>query len=44
MNQAVNHHDHPTNKPMLVIFWLYVMIPLVWGVINTLQRALLLFH
>jgi len=34
---------HPTNKPMLVVFWLYVLIPLVWGVVNTLTQALKLF-
>ena len=43
MNQ-ISSQVHPTNKPMLIIFWLYVMIPLAWGVINTLERALLLFH
>lgn len=35
---------HPTNKVMLVVFWLYVLIPLVWGVVNTLTQALKLFH
>lgn len=34
---------HPTNKLMMVVFWLYVLIPLAWGVINTLTRALKLF-
>ena len=34
---------HPTNKLMLVVFWLYVMLPLAWGVINTLTQAMKLF-
>ena len=34
---------HPTNKGMLAIFWLYVLIPLAWGVINTLLQAMKLF-
>ncbi|MGF6605585.1 MFS transporter small subunit [Paraburkholderia tuberum] len=34
---------HPTNKVMLVVFWVYVMIPLAWGVINTLTQAMKLF-
>ncbi|ADG17404.1 MFS transporter small subunit [Paraburkholderia atlantica] len=34
---------HPTNKLMLAVFWLYVMIPLAWGVINTLTQATKLF-
>ncbi|WP_233836169.1 MFS transporter small subunit [Paraburkholderia sp. ZP32-5] len=34
---------HPTNKAKLVVFWLYVMIPLVWGVFNTLSQAMKLF-
>jgi hypothetical protein len=35
---------HPTNKGLLAIFWLYVLIPLVWGVTNTLLQAVKLFH
>jgi hypothetical protein len=34
---------HPTNKLKLAVFWLYVTVPLVWGVINTLSQALTLF-
>ncbi|AJK44757.1 MULTISPECIES: MFS transporter small subunit [Burkholderia] len=36
--------EHPTNKGLLVVFWLYVLIPLVWGVFNTLAQALKLFQ
>ncbi len=29
---------------LLVLFWLYVLIPLSWGIASTLQKALALFH
>lgn len=35
---------HPTNKLLLGVFWIYVLIPLAWGVINTLLQATKLFH
>ncbi|PQV49964.1 oxalate:formate antiporter [Paraburkholderia sp. BL21I4N1] len=35
---------HPTNKAKLVVFWLYVTLPLAWGVFNTLTQAMKLFH
>ncbi|RQZ07532.1 oxalate:formate antiporter [Burkholderia sp. Bp9031] len=28
---------------MLAVFWLYVLIPLAWGVVNTLTTAMKLF-
>ena len=34
---------HPTNKVKLAVFWLYVLIPLAWGVVNTLLQAVKLF-
>lgn len=34
----------PTNPILMVIFWLYVGIPLVWGVSSTLQKAAALFQ
>ncbi|KWR86097.1 MAG: oxalate:formate antiporter [Burkholderiaceae bacterium] len=34
----------PTSKGLLAIFWLYVLIPLVWGVSNTITQAMKLFH
>lgn len=41
---TANTHDAPqTNKAMLAVFWLYVLIPLAWGVYNTLAQALKLF-
>jgi hypothetical protein len=38
------HIEHPTNKLLMALFWLYVTIPLVWGVANTLTQAIKLFH
>ncbi|WP_244817648.1 oxalate:formate antiporter [Caballeronia sp. Lep1P3] len=32
-----------SNKGLLLVFWLYVLIPLAWGVINTLTQAVKLF-
>lgn len=29
---------------LLVLFWAYVLIPLGWGVFQTLKKALALFH
>jgi hypothetical protein len=34
---------HPTSKGKMVIFWAYVLIPLAWGVVNTLIQAMKLF-
>jgi hypothetical protein len=34
---------HPTNKPVMLVFWAYVLIPLAWGVYNTLSQAAKLF-
>jgi len=32
-----------SNKTLMAIFWLYVLVPLVWGVTNTLTQAMKLF-
>jgi len=34
----------PPNKLLLGVFWIYVLLPLAWGVINTLLQATKLFH
>jgi hypothetical protein len=34
---------HRTSPVALAVFWLYVLIPLAWGVINTLRQAVKLF-
>ncbi|MBU6487469.1 MAG: oxalate:formate antiporter [Burkholderiales bacterium] len=41
--------EHATQTPRrtsavsLVVFWAYVLIPLTWGVVNTLRQAMKLF-
>ncbi|WNC92396.1 oxalate:formate antiporter [Paraburkholderia sp. FT54] len=37
--QVVNQ----TSKVKLAVFWLYVTLPLAWGVVNTLSQAMKLF-
>ena len=32
-----------TSKANLAVFWLYVTLPLAWGVVNTLSQAMKLF-
>ena len=35
---------HPSRHPALIAsFWLYVGVPLVWGVSATMQKAMALF-
>ena len=33
----------PTSAVSLIVFWAYVLIPLTWGVVNTLTQAMKLF-
>jgi hypothetical protein len=33
-----------TSKAKLALFWLYVTLPLAWGVVNTLSQAVKLFR
>ncbi|MDE1179754.1 oxalate:formate antiporter [Paraburkholderia sp.] len=33
-----------THPAKLALFWLYVIAPLTWGVVNTLLQAMKLFH
>jgi hypothetical protein len=33
-----------SNKLLMAIFWLYVLVPLAWGVTNTLAQATKLFR
>jgi hypothetical protein len=33
-----------TNPALVVIFWLYVIVPLAWGVSSTLAKAAALFQ
>ena len=39
-----NAGNHPSNKLLMAVFWLYVVVPLAWGVTNTLEQAMKLFH
>ncbi|WP_296654881.1 oxalate:formate antiporter [Paraburkholderia sp.] len=32
-----------SNKALMALFWLYVLVPLAWGVTNTLVQAMKLF-
>ncbi|WP_244850524.1 oxalate:formate antiporter [Caballeronia sp. SL2Y3] len=32
-----------SNKGLLLLFWLYVLIPLAWSITNTLAQAVKLF-
>jgi len=34
----------PLNVLFLLLFWLYVTIPLAWGIWSTLKKALALFN
>ncbi len=39
-------NDQPpqnTSMLLLIVFWLYVALPLLWGVTSTLKKALALF-
>ncbi|MEY4210276.1 MAG: hypothetical protein RLZ92_655 [Pseudomonadota bacterium] len=33
----------PTSLIALIVFWLYVVLPLIWGVSATIKKALALF-
>ncbi|HEX7683866.1 MAG TPA: oxalate:formate antiporter [Trinickia sp.] len=35
--------SRPTSAGSLVVVWAYVLIPLTWGVVNTLTQAMKLF-
>lgn len=35
---------NPLGFFLLVLFWLYVAIPLAWGIWSTLQKSLALFN
>lgn len=33
----------PTSLLLMMLFWLYVALPLLWGVTSTIRKALALF-
>jgi hypothetical protein len=43
MSTAQTQPVHPTSKAKLALFWLYVTVPLAWGVVNTISQATKLF-
>ncbi|MDD2738906.1 MAG: hypothetical protein PHR94_08220 [Methylomonas lenta] len=38
-----NDNKKPGSWLWLVLFWLYVALPLLWGVMSTLKKAMALF-
>jgi hypothetical protein len=43
MNPQTKVAPAPANKLLLAVFWIYVLVPLAWGVFNTLSQAVKLF-
>lgn len=41
MSDQQQTNSHPI---LLVLFWAYVLIPLSWGVFQTLKKAMALFN
>jgi hypothetical protein len=41
--QNATQTTQQTSPVRLVVFWAYVLIPLTWGVVNTLRQAMKLF-
>ena len=39
-----SHTATNTSAPLLAIYWLIVLIPLGWGVYQTVQKSIPLFH
>jgi len=41
---AGNGGESARSHPLLLVgFWLYVLVPLAWGVASTIQKAMALF-
>ena len=38
-----NAMQKPSSWLWLVLFWLYVALPLLWGVMSTIKKAMALF-
>jgi hypothetical protein len=41
--QNTTQAPRQTSTVSLIVFWAYVLIPLTWGVVNTLTQAMKLF-
>ncbi|WP_442923353.1 MFS transporter small subunit [Methylomonas sp. LL1] len=37
------NHQQKTSVVTLMLFWLYVAMPLLWGVASTIKKAMALF-
>jgi hypothetical protein len=37
-------NDRPSSAGLLIFAWLFVGIPLAWGVVQTLIKSMALFH
>ena len=44
MNPNLQTAAAPANKLLLGVFWIYVLVPLAWGVFGTLSSAMALFR
>jgi hypothetical protein len=44
MNMQSEAAPAPGSKVLLAVFWIYVLVPLAWGVINTISQAVKLFN
>jgi len=42
--QNTTQTTRQTSTGSLIVFWAYVLIPLAWGVVNTLTQAMKLFN
>lgn len=43
MSQSTTSTVRQASRAGLVLFWTYALIPLAWGVVNTLRQAMKLF-
>ncbi len=41
---ASHSQGNPSQLPRLVLAWLFVSLPLLWGVLQTLKKAAALFR
>ncbi|CAN7368925.1 oxalate:formate antiporter [Trinickia sp. LjRoot230] len=44
MSQSTTSTVPQVSRVGLALFWAYVLIPLAWGVVNTLRQAMKLFR
>lgn len=44
MNEMQSNKAAQTHPFVIVVFWLYVGLPLAWGIASTLKTAMVLFQ